>query len=159
MGILYSPHIMSPPSNLHWFLPCVLHLSNVPLSKLHVFFKLFLHLPFLPLFNLHFAFPFFLQLSCVPLSDLHFPIQFLLHCFSIFSRCKHPVSQAQFDSTTLPSCSTWRLKHFDLFLILASDGHGWIKSTRGPLQNLENGAKWLIQWFKLAAHLFQELSF
>ena len=84
MGILYSPHIMSPPSNLHWFLPCVLHLSNVPLSKLHVFFKLFLHLPFLPLFNLHFAFPFFLQLSCVPLSDSHFPIPLFLHCFSIF---------------------------------------------------------------------------
>ena len=91
---LYSPHIMSPPSNLHWFLPCILHLSNVPPSKLHLLFLFFLHLQFLPLFNLHFAFPFFLQLSCVPLSDLHFPIPFFLHRFSIFSRCKHPRTSA-----------------------------------------------------------------
>ena len=76
---LYSPNIMSPASNLHWFLPCILHLSNVPPSKLHLFFLFFLHLQFLPLFNLHFAFPFFLQLSCVPLSNLHFPIPFF--CF------------------------------------------------------------------------------
>jgi hypothetical protein len=33
-------------------------------------------------------------LSCVPLSDLHFPIPFFLHCFSIFSRCKHPRTNA-----------------------------------------------------------------
>ena len=66
----------------------------------------------------------------------------------------------------LPSCSTWRLKH----LILASDGHGWmIKKTQWyqmnrahvfllfvSRYNLEKGAKWLIEWFKLAAHLFQE---
>ena len=67
---------LSPPSNLHWFLPCILHLSNVPPSKLHLLFLLFLHLQFLSLFNLRFAFPSFLQLSCVPLSDLHFPIPF-----------------------------------------------------------------------------------
>jgi len=56
---LYSPHIMSPPSNLHWFLPCILHLSNVPPSKLHLLFLFFIHSQFLSLFNLHFAFPFF----------------------------------------------------------------------------------------------------
>ena len=106
---LYSPHMMSPPSNLHWFLPCVLHLSNVPLSKLHVFFKLFLHLPFLPLFNLHFAFPFFLQLSCVPLSDLHFPIPCFLHCFSIFSKCKHPRTSAIRQHKT-------KCKHFNVHI-------------------------------------------
>ena len=45
-------------------------------------------------FQLAFCFPIFLQLSCVPLSDLHFPIPFFLHCFSIFSRCKHPRTNA-----------------------------------------------------------------
>ena len=97
---LYSLHIMSHPSNLHWFLPCVLHLSNVPLSKLHLLFLCFIHLQFLPLFNLHFAFPFFLQLSCVPLSDLHFPIPF----FALFLRFFQDVNileQAQFDSTNV----------------------------------------------------------
>ena len=88
-----SPHMMSPPSNLHWLLPCILHLSNVPPSKLHLLFLFFLHLQFLPLFNLHFAFPFFLQLSCVPLSDLHFPIPFFLHCFSFFFKM-HPRTSA-----------------------------------------------------------------
>ena len=96
---LYSPHIMSPPSNLHWLLPCILHLSNVPPSKLHLLFLFFLHLQFLPLFNLHFAFPFVLQLSCVPLSDLHFPIPFFCIVSPFFSRCI--LEQAQFDSTIL----------------------------------------------------------
>ena len=75
---------LSPPSNLHWFLPCVLHLSNVPPSKLHWLFLFFLHLQFLSLFNLRFAFPFFLQLSCVPLSDLHFPIPFVYIFLALF---------------------------------------------------------------------------
>ena len=92
---LYSPNIMSPASNLHWFLTCILHLSNVPPSKLHLLFLFFLHLQFLPLFNLHFAFPFFLQLSCVPLSNLHFPIPFFCF-FYFFNRDvnKHPRTNA-----------------------------------------------------------------
>jgi len=90
---------LSPPSNLHWFLPCILHLSNVPPSKLHLLFLLFLHLQFLSLFNLRFAFPSFLQLSCVPLSDLHFPIPFLLALFLYFFQDVNILEQAQFDST------------------------------------------------------------
>ena len=61
---LYSPHIMSPPSNLQWFLPCVFHLSNAPHSKLHLLFTCFLHLQCLPLFNLHFVFHFFCIVMC-----------------------------------------------------------------------------------------------
>ena len=98
---LYSPHIMSPPSNLHWFLPCVLHLSNVPLSKLHLLFLFFFHLQF-------WLFP-----TCILLS--HFSAIVMCASFrfafsnSIFLALFHfstfqdvnILEQAQFDITTV----------------------------------------------------------
>ena len=136
--------------------------SFVKCAPFQVAFALSIFPPFaiFASFQLAFCFPIFFCNCHVCLFQICiFQFNFCCIVFSIFSRCKHPVSQAQFDSTTLPSCSTWRLKHFDLFLILASDGHGWIKKHTWAATNLEKGAKWLIQWFKLAAHLFQELSF
>ena len=41
LAIFSTYHV--EPSNLHWFLPCVLHLSSVPLSKLHLLFLFFFY--------------------------------------------------------------------------------------------------------------------
>ena len=49
--VLHLAFSMSPPSNSHWFHPCLLHLSNVLLSKLRLLFPFFLHLQFLRLFK------------------------------------------------------------------------------------------------------------
>ena len=97
---LYSPHMMSPPSNLHWFLPCILHLSNVPPSKLHLLFLFFLHLQFLHLFTCILLSHFFcnchvcLFLICI----------FQIHFFRIVSPFFQDVNileQAQCDSTNI----------------------------------------------------------
>ena len=78
LSIFSTYHV--EPSNLHWFLPCVLHLSSVPLSKLHLFFLFFFHLQFLPLFNLHFVFPLFCNCH-VCLFQICI---FQFHCFALF---------------------------------------------------------------------------
>ena len=86
---LYSPHIMSPPSNLQWFFPCVFHLSNVPLSKLHLLFTCFLHLQCLSLFNLHFVFQFFLHCHVFLFQICIFQFHFLA-LFLHFLKMKYP---------------------------------------------------------------------
>ena len=93
---VYIPHIMSPPSNLHWFLPCVLHLSNVPPSKLHLLFLFFLHLQFVASFQLAFCFP--ICSAIVMCASFRFAFSIFLHCFSIFQDL-NILEQAQFDST------------------------------------------------------------
>ena len=96
---LYSSHMMSPPSRLHWFLPCILRLSNVPPSKLHLLFLFFLHLQFAS-FQFAFCFPIFSAIvMCAPFR-FAFSNSFFLHCFSCFQDV-NILEQAQFDSTTL----------------------------------------------------------
>ena len=82
------PHVMSPPSNLHWFLPFI-----------H-FFPFDFHLLSLPLFKLYVVFPFLLQLSCLPLSELHFWIP-IVCIVSPFLQAENILEQAQLESTTL----------------------------------------------------------
>ena len=70
--------------------------SFVKCAPFQVAFALSIFPPFaiLHLLNLHFVSPCFLQLSCVcPFQICIFQFLFL-HCFSIFSRCKHPRTSA-----------------------------------------------------------------
>ena len=134
---LYSLHIMSHPSNLHWFLPCALHLSNVPLSKFHLLFLCFIHLQFLPLFNLHFAFPFYLQVSFVPLSDLHVPIPFF-GIVSPFFKDVNILEQAQFDSTNVQTpCKLQQLHPDRLFDTSPAAPSLLLPSTDGAADDAE----------------------
>ena len=90
---LYSPHMMSPPSNLHWFFPCIFHLSNLPFQ---IAFVLSIFPPFAIFapFQLAFCFPIFSALVMCASFRIAFSSSIFFIVSPFFSRCKHPRTSA-----------------------------------------------------------------
>ena len=97
---LYSPHIMLPPSNLHWFLPCVL--SFVKCAPFQVAFALSIFPPFAMFasFQLAFCFPIFSAIVMCASFRFAFSNSISSRCFSFFQDV-NILEQAQFDSTNV----------------------------------------------------------